>query len=118
MTSTKLECWKQIAFYLQCSESTAWKWARLRGMPVHRLPGGRRFALSNELDAWRLSDLAPAWPLTDPVPAPGATGRVITVRLPEDVLTTVRPLIGQRFSTMQEFVRRAVTHYAEQQLRA
>jgi hypothetical protein len=31
---------------------------------------------------------------------------------------TLRPLIEQRFSSMQEFVSSAVAHYAEQQLRA
>lgn len=37
-------------------------------------------------------------------PAPVPIRRAITVRLPEDVLAGLRPLIGQQFSTMQEFV--------------
>ena len=108
--SMLLEGWKQISYHLRVSQSTAQKWEFRQRMPVHHLPGpkGRVFAESAELDAWT---------------RPRLRGRqrrrtAITVRLPEDVLTALRPLIEQRFSTIQEFVSRAVAHYAEQQLRA
>jgi hypothetical protein len=104
MTSMKLEGWKQIAPYLRVCQKTAQKWELRQRMPVHHLPGfrGQVYAQSEELDAWKLTDLAPAF------------SRTVTVRLPEDVLTTLRPLIEQRFTSMQEFVSHAVAQYARQ----
>src|SRR4030095_12399780 len=102
----KLECWKQIAFHLHVCEATAQNWALRRRMPVHRIPGGQVFAESTELDTWKL---------TQPAAVP-IRRCVITVRVTEDMLTTLRPMIGQRFRTMQEFASRAIAHYAEQQV--
>ena len=50
-----LGSWKEIAVFLNHSESTVKRWERDRGLPVHRLPGGERggvFAYSDELAAW------------------------------------------------------------------
>jgi Flp pilus assembly protein TadD len=50
-----LGSWKEIAVFLNHSESTVKRWERDRGLPVHRLPGGERggvFAYSNELAGW------------------------------------------------------------------
>jgi hypothetical protein len=107
----ELQGWKQIAPYLRVTERTAQNWARRQRMPVHHIPGrkGRVFAQSAELDSWKL---------TGPAPAPVPFRRAITVRLPEDALTALRPLIGTRFSSMQEFVSRAVVQYAAQQLKS
>lgn len=47
--------WKEIAGYLNHSESTVKRWERERGLPVHRIPGGERggvFAYSDELADW------------------------------------------------------------------
>jgi len=65
--------WKEIAVFLNRSESTVKRWERERGLPVHRFPGGDRggvYAFAAELDAWlhsaketeptRLSELAPS----------------------------------------------------------
>lgn len=55
---TRLDSWGEIAQYLRCDETTAWRWEKSRGLPVHRLPGGRRnavFAYTDEIDAWRIS---------------------------------------------------------------
>lgn len=106
----ELQGWKQIAPYLRVTERTAQNWARRQRMPVHHLPGrkGRVFVQTAELDAWKL---------TGPAPAPAVERRVITVRLPEDDLKNLRPLI-EEFSSMQEFVSQAVAHYAQQQLKA
>lgn len=103
----ELQGWKQIADHLNVTERTAQNWARRQRMPVHHLPGrkGRVFVQAAELDAWKL---------TGPAPAPAAVRRAITVRLLEDDLKNLRPLIGTRFSSMQEFVSRAVAQYAEQ----
>lgn len=72
----RIEGWKSIAAYLGRDRSTAIRWARERGLPVHALPGGRSrsvYALAPELDAWisgqeTLPDPAPA----DPQPQPAA----------------------------------------------
>ena len=50
-----LGSWKEIAVYLNRSESTVKRWERERGLPVHRIPGGERggvYAFATELDAW------------------------------------------------------------------
>ncbi|MGC8883154.1 MAG: hypothetical protein ACP5UT_09975 [Bryobacteraceae bacterium] len=50
----RIATWKGIAAHLGVSVRTAQLWVRSRGLPVHRLPGGRGgvYALSEELDAW------------------------------------------------------------------
>ncbi len=51
----KLISWKSIASYFDCDARTAKRWERERGLPVHRMPGGKRsavFAYSSELDSW------------------------------------------------------------------
>jgi tetratricopeptide (TPR) repeat protein len=55
-----LESWKQIASYFGCTERTAKRWERERGLPVHRLPGDSRscvFAYIAEIENWRHSPL-------------------------------------------------------------
>jgi tetratricopeptide (TPR) repeat protein len=50
-----LVSWKEIAVFLDRSESTVKRWERERGLPVHRVPGGERggvFAYSDELGGW------------------------------------------------------------------
>src|ERR1035438_8252742 len=50
-----LVSWKEIAVFLNYSESTVKRWERDRGLPVHRIPGGDRggvFAYSDELVDW------------------------------------------------------------------
>ena len=50
-----LVSWKEIAVFLNHSESTVKRWERERGLPVHRIPGGERggvFAYSAELAGW------------------------------------------------------------------
>lgn len=51
----RLDGWKAIAEYLGKDSSTVNRWARGRGMPIHRLPGGKGatvYAYARELDAW------------------------------------------------------------------
>jgi len=53
--SGRLDSWKEIADYLHRDVSTVMRWARRRGLPVHRVPGGRRhavFAILQEINAW------------------------------------------------------------------
>lgn len=51
----RLDSWKEIARYLRRDVRTAIRWEQQRGLPVHRVPGGRLsrvFAYSTELDEW------------------------------------------------------------------
>src|SRR4029077_9088615 len=50
----RLDSWKEIADYLKRDTRTAIRWEE-RGLPVHRVPGGKRqavFAYQQEIDAW------------------------------------------------------------------
>jgi tetratricopeptide (TPR) repeat protein len=61
----RLESWKEIAAYLNCSERTAKRWEKTRQLPVRRLPGGSGgvFAYRQEVTVWR--DSEPALPEAD-----------------------------------------------------
>lgn len=51
----RLDSWKEIAAFLDRDERTAMRWAAQQGMPVHRVPGGRRgrvFASRQEISQW------------------------------------------------------------------
>jgi len=78
-----LDSWKEIAEYLGRDVRTAIRWEHERGLPVHRMPGGRRggvFAYAEEIDRWRRgqpsddtgSDLASRAPAGPDSPPPGA----------------------------------------------
>lgn len=52
----RLESWKEIAKFINRDDRTAMRWAKERGMPVHRVPGGKRggvYASRKEITAWR-----------------------------------------------------------------
>jgi TolB-like protein len=51
----QLESWKEIAAYLGREVRTVQRWAATRGLPVRRLPGGKRprvFSFTREIDEW------------------------------------------------------------------
>jgi hypothetical protein len=51
----RLDSWKAIATYLGRDAGTVRRWERTRGLPVHRVPGGKGssvFAYKNEIDLW------------------------------------------------------------------
>lgn len=51
----RLDSWKAIAAYLGRDAGTVRRWERTRGLPAHRVPGGKRgsvFAFTTEIDAW------------------------------------------------------------------
>lgn len=53
----RLDSWKEIALYLHRDVTTVQRWEKQEGMPVHRHLHHKRgsvYALSPELDAWRL----------------------------------------------------------------
>jgi tetratricopeptide (TPR) repeat protein len=74
----RLDGWKAIAGYFNRDRTTAMRWARERGLPVRRMPGGKQgsvFAFEHELAAWALrqtdiDDAPPAEPLAEPAPPP------------------------------------------------
>jgi Tol biopolymer transport system component len=50
----RLDSWKEIADYLKRDSRTAMRWQE-KGLPVHRVPGGKRqavFAYDEEIDDW------------------------------------------------------------------
>lgn len=54
----RLDSWKAIAGHLGRNVRTVIRWEQERGLPVHRVPGGRSgsvFAFIDELDAWLAS---------------------------------------------------------------
>ncbi len=52
----RLDSWKAIAEYMGRDVATVRRWEKTLGLPVRRLPGGRRghsvFAYTSEIDAW------------------------------------------------------------------
>lgn len=57
----RLDSWKEIASYLNRDVRTVIRW-QSNGLPVHRVPGGKRkavFALTSEIDAWLLQHDSP-----------------------------------------------------------
>lgn len=55
---SRLDSWKEIAGYLGRDVRTVIRWEKDKGLPVHRVPGGKRhavFAYVVEIDAWLLS---------------------------------------------------------------
>jgi len=61
MTSSqkkRLDSWKEIAEYLGRDLRTVQRWEGEKGLPIHRVPGGKRqavFAYRDEIDAWLVS---------------------------------------------------------------
>ncbi|HEY3637177.1 MAG TPA: tetratricopeptide repeat protein [Rhizomicrobium sp.] len=62
----RLGSWKEVAAFFESDESTVRRWERERGLPIHRVPGGRGakiFAYTEELQEWlagRTGEIAPA----------------------------------------------------------
>lgn len=57
----RLDGWKAIGAYFGRDRTTAIRWANERGLPVHKLPGGKTstvYALQAELDVWLASQNA------------------------------------------------------------
>ncbi len=76
--NSRLDSWKEIAAYLGRDLSTVMRWEKEKGLPVHRLPGGKRqavFALKEEIDVGLLGHPpeSPAVPTETHTP-PVATG--------------------------------------------
>src|SRR5512143_3513254 len=64
-TETPLESWKEIGAYLQRDATTARRWEKEEGLPVHRHGHKSRasvYAYPSEIDAWRASRKVAAEP--------------------------------------------------------
>ena len=51
----RIDGWKEIARYLGRDVTTAIRWERQKGLPVHRVQGGKRqpvFAYAHEIEHW------------------------------------------------------------------
>lgn len=58
MPDDRINGWKAIGDYFGRDRTTAMRWAKSRGLPVRRMPGGKTatvYALRSELDQWALS---------------------------------------------------------------
>jgi hypothetical protein len=74
VSSRRLDSWKDIAAYLCRDVRTAIRWEKDKGLPVHRVPGGKRqavFAYTTELDRWLTQEDEAA---SVPVSTAGETG--------------------------------------------
>lgn len=55
MEPDKLSSWKEIATFLKVDIKTAQRWEKQRGLPVKRIPGGRRgsvYAIPEDIEDW------------------------------------------------------------------
>ena len=53
-----LQSWKEVSRYLNSDVRTVQRWERTRGLPIRRMPGGKKprvYAIKSELDSWRRS---------------------------------------------------------------
>src|SRR5690242_14813701 len=66
----RLESWKEIGAYLQRDATTARRWEKEEGLPVHRHSHKSRasvYAYSSEIDAWRAGRKVVAEPAPRPL---------------------------------------------------
>ena len=118
----RLDSWKEIAQYLGRDVRTVIRWERDRGLPVSRVPGGRRsrvFAYQDELDQWlsrspdaseasvlpHPPDAGPRWPT--PLLVVGLLAAVVTLAsLPDPAAGAAPVRLGLTDSDLQAFDRR------------
>jgi hypothetical protein len=70
----RLDTWKAIAAHVGRDVRTVLRWHKDRGLPVHRVPGGKGrsvFAYSDELDAWLESEARDTAAGSEPAQFPG-----------------------------------------------
>lgn len=77
----RIDGWKAIGQHFGRDRTTVIRWARERGLPVHRIPGGTSgsvYALRSELDAWgRGGDAGEGEvPVVEPVAEPELPGNI------------------------------------------
>ena len=96
--SRRLDSWKAIAEYLGRSVRTTIRWSDERGLPVRRIPGGKRhavFAFTNEIDTWLLgtgSNAPVAESVAEPARSVEMEGSSDAPTAPTPELSHVEPL--------------------------
>ena len=96
----RLDGWKAIANFLGRERTTAIRWANDRGLPVHRVPGGRTgtvFALRSELEAWLASDQRDAAEQAKAVASADAAVGDRAPAIPTETRATSRPTRTAKF---------------------
>jgi TolB-like protein/Flp pilus assembly protein TadD len=76
--SYRLDSWKEIAGYLHREVRTVIRWEKERGLPVHRLPGGKQhgvFAYTTEIDAWLIGQPGEHPEPKEPIPRAASSRR-------------------------------------------
>jgi hypothetical protein len=90
ISNGRLDSWKDIAAYLGRDVRTAIRWGKEKGLPVRRVPGGKRqavFAYTAELDSWLRGDRAAESPVVSFQPDTAASpGMTESVALPGQVV--------------------------------
>ncbi len=72
----RLDSWKEVAEYLVRDLRTVQRWESEKGLPIHRVPGGKRqavFAYRDEIDAWLVSQSEAGSPASE-LPKPREIG--------------------------------------------
>jgi Tfp pilus assembly protein PilF len=72
MPNRRLGSWKEIAEFFDSDESTARRWEKERGLPIHRVPGGvgtKVFAYTAELSQWLKHPSAEREPPSEAIPS-------------------------------------------------
>jgi hypothetical protein len=75
----RLDSWKDIAAYLGRDVRTAIRWGKEKGLPVRRVPGGKRqavFAYTAELDSWLRGDRGAELAVVSHRPEPTSSSHV------------------------------------------
>ena len=97
---SRLDSWKSIAAYLGRDTGTVRRWERTRGLPVHRVPGGKGssvFAYTGEIDLWLHS--APDEPSTA-----AAESASVSLQTPPSAIAAPRPTVGSRWAVASAVV--------------
>lgn len=86
--SDRIDGWKAIGAHFGRDRTTAMRWARARGLPVKRIPGGKRatvYALRSDLDRWAQSHADVVAEPTEPV-ASAQSALTIGRRVPRGLM--------------------------------
>jgi tetratricopeptide (TPR) repeat protein len=82
--SQRIDSWKEIAAFFGRDERTVKRWEGQRGLPVHRVPGGRGtvYAFTEELTAWLRSSQEREAQSAVAAVAPGSDATLPNANLP------------------------------------
>jgi len=97
-TDQRLNSWKSIGAFFERDERTVKRWERLRGLPVHRIPGAGRssvYAYTGELTEWlKTTDALSEPPISDEEAHLEAVVAEVPAVSPPNSVTTSRRRTG------------------------